>query len=77
MKNAEIGEGTKVPHLSYVGDATIGEHTNIGAASVFVNYDGETQAPHDGRLALPDGCGQHVCGSCHDRGRRLHAPPAR
>ncbi|MGW6739786.1 bifunctional UDP-N-acetylglucosamine diphosphorylase/glucosamine-1-phosphate N-acetyltransferase GlmU [Streptomyces sp. NPDC055025] len=40
LKNATIGEGTKVPHLSYVGDATIGEHTNIGAASVFVNYDG-------------------------------------
>jgi bifunctional UDP-N-acetylglucosamine pyrophosphorylase / glucosamine-1-phosphate N-acetyltransferase len=39
-KNAEIGTGTKVPHLSYVGDATIGEHTNIGAATVFVNYDG-------------------------------------
>ncbi|MGW8567889.1 bifunctional UDP-N-acetylglucosamine diphosphorylase/glucosamine-1-phosphate N-acetyltransferase GlmU [Isoptericola sp. NPDC055881] len=39
-KNAQIGEGSKVPHLSYVGDATIGEHTNIGAASVTVNYDG-------------------------------------
>ncbi|MEU0676206.1 bifunctional UDP-N-acetylglucosamine diphosphorylase/glucosamine-1-phosphate N-acetyltransferase GlmU [Streptomyces sp. NPDC006172] len=39
-KNASIGEGTKVPHLSYVGDATIGEYSNIGAASVFVNYDG-------------------------------------
>jgi bifunctional UDP-N-acetylglucosamine pyrophosphorylase/glucosamine-1-phosphate N-acetyltransferase len=39
-KNAEIGEGSKVPHLSYVGDATIGEHSNIGASSVFVNYDG-------------------------------------
>ncbi len=39
-KNAQIGAGSKVPHLSYVGDATIGEHTNIGAASVFVNYDG-------------------------------------
>lgn len=43
MKNASIGEGTKVPHLSYVGDATIGEYTNIGAASVFVNYDGESK----------------------------------
>ncbi|MDJ0460474.1 bifunctional UDP-N-acetylglucosamine diphosphorylase/glucosamine-1-phosphate N-acetyltransferase GlmU [Streptomyces sp. H27-C3] len=43
MKNATIGEGTKVPHLSYVGDATIGEFTNIGAASVFVNYDGEAK----------------------------------
>jgi len=39
-KNAEIGEGSKIPHLSYVGDATIGEQTNIGAASVTVNYDG-------------------------------------
>jgi len=42
-KNATIGVGTKVPHLSYVGDADIGEHTNIGAASVFVNYDGEVK----------------------------------
>ncbi|MFD5632478.1 bifunctional UDP-N-acetylglucosamine diphosphorylase/glucosamine-1-phosphate N-acetyltransferase GlmU [Streptomyces sp. NPDC127072] len=40
-KNATIGEGTKVPHLSYVGDATIGDYSNIGAASVFVNYDGQ------------------------------------
>ncbi len=39
-KNAEIGTGSKVPHLSYVGDATIGEYTNIGAATIFVNYDG-------------------------------------
>ncbi|MBP2320963.1 bifunctional UDP-N-acetylglucosamine pyrophosphorylase/glucosamine-1-phosphate N-acetyltransferase [Kibdelosporangium banguiense] len=43
VKNSEIGTGTKVPHLSYVGDATIGEHSNIGAASVFVNYDGVTK----------------------------------
>jgi bifunctional UDP-N-acetylglucosamine pyrophosphorylase/glucosamine-1-phosphate N-acetyltransferase len=40
VKGSDIGVGTKVPHLSYVGDATIGEHTNIGAATVFVNYDG-------------------------------------
>jgi len=39
-KNASIGAGSKVPHLTYVGDATIGEHSNIGASSVFVNYDG-------------------------------------
>jgi bifunctional UDP-N-acetylglucosamine pyrophosphorylase / glucosamine-1-phosphate N-acetyltransferase len=43
-KNADIGRGSKVPHLSYVGDATIGEHSNIGAASVFVNYDGVRKA---------------------------------
>lgn len=42
-KNATVGAGTKVPHLTYVGDADIGEHSNIGASSVFVNYDGETK----------------------------------
>jgi bifunctional UDP-N-acetylglucosamine pyrophosphorylase/glucosamine-1-phosphate N-acetyltransferase len=40
LKKADVGAGTKIPHLSYVGDATIGEQTNIGAATVFVNYDG-------------------------------------
>ncbi len=39
-KNARIGDGSKVPHLSYVGDATIGEGSNIGAGSIFANYDG-------------------------------------
>ena len=39
-KNATIGDGSKVPHLTYVGDATIGEQSNVGASSVFVNYDG-------------------------------------
>ena len=40
MKNSQVGEGSKVPHLSYVGDATIGRESNIGAATIFVNYDG-------------------------------------
>ena len=40
MKSAKVGDGSKVPHLSYVGDATIGTGTNIGAATIFVNYDG-------------------------------------
>jgi bifunctional UDP-N-acetylglucosamine pyrophosphorylase / glucosamine-1-phosphate N-acetyltransferase len=39
-KNADIGAGAKVPHLTYVGDATIGDDANIGAGTVFVNYDG-------------------------------------
>jgi bifunctional UDP-N-acetylglucosamine pyrophosphorylase/glucosamine-1-phosphate N-acetyltransferase len=39
-KNATIGERAKVPHLSYVGDAEIGEGTNIGAGTIFANYDG-------------------------------------
>ena len=41
IKNATLGTNAKVPHLSYVGDATIGDGTNIGAATVFVNYDGQ------------------------------------
>jgi len=43
MKQAVVGDGSKVPHLSYVGDAEIGERSNIGAATVFVNYDGENK----------------------------------
>ena len=39
-KNARIGVGSKVPHLTYVGDATLGRDVNIGAATIFVNYDG-------------------------------------
>jgi bifunctional UDP-N-acetylglucosamine pyrophosphorylase/glucosamine-1-phosphate N-acetyltransferase len=51
-KNAEIGAGSKVPHLTYVGDATIGVGSNIGASSVFVNYDGVTKH----RTTIGDHC---------------------
>jgi bifunctional UDP-N-acetylglucosamine pyrophosphorylase / glucosamine-1-phosphate N-acetyltransferase len=40
IKNSVIGQGTKVPHLAYVGDADIGSHTNIGCGVITVNYDG-------------------------------------
>jgi bifunctional UDP-N-acetylglucosamine pyrophosphorylase/glucosamine-1-phosphate N-acetyltransferase len=40
IKNSDIGEGTKVPHLSYLGDADVGPNTNIGASNVTANYDG-------------------------------------
>lgn len=40
IKNSNVGEGSKVPHLSYVGDADVGERVNVGCGSVFVNYDG-------------------------------------
>ena len=40
LKNSVVGAGAKVPHLSYVGDAEIGERANIGAATIFSNYDG-------------------------------------
>jgi len=45
IKKSRIGIGSKVPHLSYIGDATIGEDTNIGAATVTVNYDGYEKHP--------------------------------
>jgi bifunctional UDP-N-acetylglucosamine pyrophosphorylase/glucosamine-1-phosphate N-acetyltransferase len=39
-KNAKIGVGSKVPHLSYIGDTTVGEGSNIGAGTITANYDG-------------------------------------
>ena len=43
VKNSDIGEGTKVPHLSYLGDADVGPGTNIGASNVTANYDGKNK----------------------------------
>jgi bifunctional UDP-N-acetylglucosamine pyrophosphorylase/glucosamine-1-phosphate N-acetyltransferase len=40
IKNSDVGAGSKVPHLSYIGDASIGENTNLGAATITANYDG-------------------------------------
>ncbi|HWE15498.1 MAG TPA: bifunctional UDP-N-acetylglucosamine diphosphorylase/glucosamine-1-phosphate N-acetyltransferase GlmU [Solirubrobacteraceae bacterium] len=40
IKNSDVGRGTKVPHLSYIGDAEIGEDTNLGASTITANYDG-------------------------------------
>lgn len=52
VKKSTIGPHAKVPHLTYVGDAQIGEHTNIGASSVFVNYDGVNKS----RTVIGDHC---------------------
>lgn len=41
LKNAYVGKGTKIPHLSYVGDAELGENVNVGCGVVFANYDGK------------------------------------
>jgi len=43
VKNASIGANTKVPHLSYLGDADVGENSNIGAGNVTANYDGQNK----------------------------------
>jgi bifunctional UDP-N-acetylglucosamine pyrophosphorylase/glucosamine-1-phosphate N-acetyltransferase len=43
VKNSDIGAGAKVPHLSYVGDTDLGEHSNLGAGSITANYDGTSK----------------------------------
>jgi bifunctional UDP-N-acetylglucosamine pyrophosphorylase/glucosamine-1-phosphate N-acetyltransferase len=43
IKNSEIGAGTKVPHLSYIGDADIGSAVNLGASTITANYDGRNK----------------------------------
>jgi bifunctional UDP-N-acetylglucosamine pyrophosphorylase/glucosamine-1-phosphate N-acetyltransferase len=57
IKNSDIGAGAKVPHLSYIGDADVGEHTNLGASTITANYDGH--AKH--RTTI----GRRVHGSVH------------
>jgi bifunctional UDP-N-acetylglucosamine pyrophosphorylase/glucosamine-1-phosphate N-acetyltransferase len=51
VKNSTIGEGSKVPHLSYIGDATIGSGVNVGAGSITCNYDGRDKS----RTVIGDG----------------------
>jgi bifunctional UDP-N-acetylglucosamine pyrophosphorylase/glucosamine-1-phosphate N-acetyltransferase len=43
IKNSDIGPGAKVPHLSYIGDADVGEGTNLGASTITANYDGQNK----------------------------------
>ena len=52
LKNAHIGEGSKVPHLSYMGDAELGHGVNIGAGSITCNYDGE----HKNKTRIGNNC---------------------
>jgi bifunctional UDP-N-acetylglucosamine pyrophosphorylase / glucosamine-1-phosphate N-acetyltransferase len=51
IKKSTIGEGSKVPHLSYIGDATIGKGVNVGAGSITCNYDGDMKH----RTVIEDG----------------------
>ena len=52
IKKSNIGAGSKVPHLSYIGDTEIGENTNVGAGTITANYDGENK--HQTQIA--DNC---------------------
>ena len=49
IKNSDLGQGAKVSHLTYLGDATVGAGANIGAGTITCNYDGYQQAPDDHR----------------------------
>lgn len=70
IKNSDVGAGSKVPHLSYIGDADIGENTNLGAATITANYDGVNKhrtrigsAVHTGvdtTLVAPVSLGDHT-----------------
>ncbi len=51
VKNSDVGEGTKVPHLSYLGDADVGAGSNLGAGTITANYDGV----HKHRTTIGDG----------------------
>ena len=57
VKNSTIGHGAKVPHLSYIGDAEIGEGSNIGAGTITANYDGV--AKHKTRVGAHARTGSH------------------
>ena len=71
LKNSDIGEGTKVPHLSYLGDADVGAGTNIGAGNVTANYDGVRK--HRTRIGsgVQDGRGHDVRRAGDGRRQRL------
>lgn len=51
IKNSNIGDGTKLAHLTYVGDADVGKHINFGCGTVVVNYDGKNKH----RTVIEDG----------------------
>lgn len=51
VKNTTVGRGSKVPHLSYIGDAEIGEGANLGAGTITANYDGVSKS----RTSIGDG----------------------
>ena len=71
LKNSTIGDGTKIAHLTYVGDADVGHRVNFGCGTVLVNYHGNRRYPAFHRLQYQPG----LPGPCGRRGlhrRRLH-----
>ena len=72
IKASRVGKGSKVPHLSYVGDTTIGEDTNIGAGTITANYDGERKYPTHIGSDVKVGSDTVFVAPVTDRRRRLH-----
>ena len=72
IKNSTIGKGTKVPHLSYIGDADVGENTNIGAGNITANYDGRTKHRTTIGLRREDERGHRVRRAGRSRRWRVH-----
>lgn len=65
LKKTKVGDGTKIPHLSYVGDSTVGSKINIGAGVIVVNYDGYEKHPtviEDGAFI---GCNSNLIAPAH------------
>jgi NDP-sugar pyrophosphorylase family protein len=74
VKNSTIGNGTKISHLTYVGDSDVGEHVNFGCGTVTTNYDGFKKY----RCTIGDGVFyrlQHQSGRAGEAGRRVPIPP--
>ena len=72
IKNSNIGAGTKVPHLSYIGDADVGEGTNIGAGNITANYDGRNKHRTTIGDRVQDERRHHARRAGDRRRRRLH-----
>ena len=73
VKNATFGEGAKANHLAYIGDADVGARANIGAGTIFCNYDGFDKyrtTIGDGRLHRL----RHRAGGAGDDRRRAPIP---
>ena len=77
VKNSDIGAGAKVPHLSYIGDADVGEGTNLGAATITANYDGRAKHRTTVGARRAHGRGHDAGGAGERRRRRLHGRRAR
>ena len=72
IKNSTLGAGTKVPHLSYIGDTEVGERSNLGAGTITANYDGHAKHPTTIGSGVRLSVHTSLVAPGHRRRRRLH-----